>query len=189
MRRALSSLNAAMPRISNKVKLLPNRKKPICLSPLEPQPEPRNLASLKQAVGNRWPMTSLLDMLKETALRTDFPDLFTSVASRERLPRDVLHRRIILCLYGLGTNTGFKRLPSADPGTTYSDLRYVRSRYVHKEQLRNAIAHVANAIFEARLSEIWVRERQPVHQIPKSLELGTRICSPNGIFATVDQEL
>lgn len=155
MRKALNSLNAAMHRISNKVKLLPNRKKPICLSPLDPQPEPRNLGSLKQAVGNRWPMTSLLDMLKETALRTNFPDLFTSVASRERIPRDVLHRRLILCLYGLGTNTGFKRLPNADPGTTYSDLRYVRSRYIHKEQLRNAIAHVANAIFEARLSEIW----------------------------------
>src|SRR5438270_11843033 len=58
-------------------------------------------------------------------------------------------------LYGLGTNTGFKRLPSADPGTTDSELRYVRSRYIHKEQLRNAIAHVANAIFEVRRAEIW----------------------------------
>ena len=77
------------------------------------------------------------------------------MASRERLPRDVLHRRLLLCLYGLGTNTGFKRLPSADPGTTYSDLRYARSRYIHKEQLRNAIAHVANAIFEIRRAEIW----------------------------------
>lgn len=67
----------------------------------------------------------------------------------------MLHRRLILCLYGLGTNTGFKRLPSADPGTTDSDLRYARSRYIHKEQLRNAIAHVANAIFEIRRAEIW----------------------------------
>jgi hypothetical protein len=97
------------------------------------------LISLKQEVGTRWGMTSLLDMLKETALRTNFPDLMTSVASRERLPCDMLHRRLILCLYGLGTNTGFKRLPSADPGTAYSDLRYARSRYIHKEQLRNAI--------------------------------------------------
>jgi TnpA family transposase len=155
MRKALRLLNGAMPRILNKVKLLPNRKKPICLSPLDPQPEPHNLVNLKQEVGKRWPMTSLLDILKETALRTNFPDLLTSVASRERLPRDVLHRRLILCLYGLGTNTGFKRLPSADLSTTYSDLRYVRSRYIHKEQLRNAIAHVANAIFEVRRAEIW----------------------------------
>jgi TnpA family transposase len=156
MRKALRSLDAAMPRIRDKVRLLPNRKKkPISITPLAPQPEPRNLLSLKQEVGSRWPMTSLLDMLKETALRTGFPDVLTSVASRERLPRDVLHRRLLLCLYGLGTNTGFKRLPSADPGTTYSDLRYARSRYIHKEQLRNAIAHVASAIFAIRRAEIW----------------------------------
>ena len=155
MRKALGSLDAAMPRIKHKVKLLPNRKKAISLSPLEPQPEPRNLLSLKGEVGNRWGMTGLLDILKETALRTHFPDLFTSVGSRERIPREVLQRRLLLCLYGLGTNTGLKRLPSADAGTTYSDLRYVRSRYIHKEQLRNAIAHVANAIFAVRLETIW----------------------------------
>lgn len=156
MRKALRSLDGAMPRIGEKVRLLPNRKKkPISITPLAAQPEPRNLAGLKHEVGTRWSMTSLLDMLKETAILTGFPDLLTSIASRERLPRDILHRRLILCLYGLGTNTGFKRLPSADPGTTESDLRYVRSRYIHKEQLRNAIAHVANAIFEARRAEIW----------------------------------
>src|SRR6266516_3984578 len=156
MRKALRSLDGAMPRIRDKVRLLPNRKKkPISITPLASQPEPRNLLSLKQEVGTRWPMTSLLDMLKETALRTGFPDMLTSVASRERLPRDVLHRRLLLCLYGLGTNTGFKRLPSADPGTTYSDLRYARSRYIHKEQLRNAIAHVASVIFAIRRAEIW----------------------------------
>jgi TnpA family transposase len=156
MRKALRSLDGAMPRMRDKVRLLPNRKKkPISITPLAAQPEPRNLLSLKREVGTRWPNTALLDMLKETALRTGFPDLLTSAASREPLPRDVLHRRLILCLYGLGTNTGFKRLPSADPGTTDSDLRYARSRYIHKEQLRNAIAHVANAIFEIRRAEIW----------------------------------
>ncbi|GAC1404680.1 MAG: hypothetical protein NVSMB52_18540 [Chloroflexota bacterium] len=155
MQAALRSLDAAMPRMSSKVRLLPNRKKAISLSPLDAQPEPRNLLSLKREVGDRWSNTNLLDMLKETALRTDFLDLLTSVASRERLPRELLHKRLLLCLYGLGTNTGFKRLPSADSGTTYSDLRYARSRYIHKEQLRNAIAHVANAIFAIRRAEIW----------------------------------
>lgn len=185
MRKALQSLDGAMPRIRDQVRLLPNRKKkPISITPLTPQPEPRNLASLKQEVGVRWSMTSLLDMLKETAILTGFPDLLTSVASREHLPREVLHRRLILCLYGLGTNTGFKRLPSADPGTTDSDLRYVRSRYIHKEQLRNAIAHVANAIFEvrraeiwgegttacaSRLKEIWGLESEPAHRVAYSL--------------------
>jgi TnpA family transposase len=155
MQVALRSLDAAMPRISNKVRLLPNRKKPISLTPLDVQPEPRNLIALKREVGDRWSNTNLLDMLKETALCTNCLDLLTSVASREQLPREVLHKRLLLCLYGLGTNTGFKRLPSADPGTTYSDLRYARTRYIHKEQLRNVIAHVANAIFTIRRAEIW----------------------------------
>jgi len=68
MRKGLRSLDAAMPRMSDKVRLLPNRKKPISITPLEAQPEPRNLLSLKQEVGTRWSMTSLLDILKETAL-------------------------------------------------------------------------------------------------------------------------
>src|SRR5258708_30341739 len=83
---ALRSLDGAMPRIRDKVRLLPNRKKkPISITPLAPQPEPRNLLSLKQEVGTRWPMTCLLDMLKATALRTGFPDLLTSVPIRQRL--------------------------------------------------------------------------------------------------------
>lgn len=155
MQQALRSLDGAIPRISNKVRILPGRKKAIHLSPLDAQPEPQNLANPKLEVGKRWSDIALLDMLKETDLRTNFSDLLTTVVSREHLSRETLRKRLLLCLYGLGTNTGYKRLPSADPGTTYSDLRYVLSRYIHKEQLRNAIAHVANAIFEARLPEIW----------------------------------
>src|SRR5258708_4367408 len=48
MRKALRSLDGAMLRIRDKVRLLPNRKKkPISITRLSPQPEPRNLLSLK----------------------------------------------------------------------------------------------------------------------------------------------
>lgn len=77
------------------------------------------------------------------------------MASRESLPQDILQRRLLLCLSGLGTNTGFKRLANADPGTTDSDLRYLRSRSIQKESLRNAIAHVASAIFAIRRAPRW----------------------------------
>jgi hypothetical protein len=51
MRKALRSLDGAMPRIRDKVRLLPNRKKkPISITPLAPQPEPRNLLGLKPSV-------------------------------------------------------------------------------------------------------------------------------------------
>ena len=111
------------------------------------------------------------------------------MTKRENLPRDVLHRRLILCLYGLGTNTGFKRLPNADPGTSYSDLRYVRSRYIHKEQLRNAIAHVANAIFDVRWEEIWGEGTTACASDSKKFGAWNRICLQNGIFAIGDQAL
>jgi TnpA family transposase len=155
MRQALLSLNTALPKLSPKVKILTRRGGWIHVSPLEPQPEPPNLARLKLEVATHWSNTNLLDILKETDLQLNFTEHFTSLASRERLPRDLLQKRLLLCLYGLGTNSGFKRLAGADPGTTYQDLHYVRSRYIHKEQLRNAIAHVANAIFQVRRAEIW----------------------------------
>ncbi len=62
---------------------------------------------------------------------------------------------MLLCLYGLGTNTGLKRVSAGDPGSTYEDLRYVRRKYIHKEGLRAAIGHVVNAIFAARRTEVW----------------------------------
>jgi hypothetical protein len=155
MKEALSRLDAAMPRLAPKVKMLPRKGGWIHVSPLDAQPEPPNLARLKLDVATRWPLTSLLDILKETDLQIGFTEQFTSVAQREVLDRSVLQKRLLLCLYGLGTNTGFKRLANADPGTTYADLRYVRARYIHKEQLRNAIAQVANAIFRVRKAEIW----------------------------------
>ena len=127
----------------------------ISLSKLLPQPEPPNLDHLKADIVRRWPMTGLLDILKETDLRLDFTEHFTTVASRQILDPDTLRKRLLLCLYGLGTNTGLKRVAAGDPESGYSDLRYVRRRFIHKEQLRAAIACVVNGIFDARSTEIW----------------------------------
>ncbi len=113
--------------------------------------EPTNLLRLKAELGWRWPTTSLLDILKETALRTEFTEHFKTVASREILDRVTLQKRLLLCLYGLGTNTGLKRLSAAAPGTLHQDLRYVQRRFINKDQLRDAIASVVNAIFRVRL--------------------------------------
>jgi TnpA family transposase len=38
---------------------------------------------------------------------------------------------------------------------SYKDLLYVHRRFLHPDTLRNAIAQVANAIFQARLTHIW----------------------------------
>ena len=127
----------------------------IALSSLDPQPEPENLLALKADLTARWPMTSLLDMLKETDLRIRFSDAFRSATAFESMDRATLQQRLLLCLYGLGTNTGLKRMTVGEHGATYKDLLYVRRRFITKDQLRHAIAQVVNATFHVRLPQIW----------------------------------
>jgi hypothetical protein len=127
----------------------------IHLTPLDAQPEPQNVASLKAELGQTWPMTSLLDILKETDLRLNFSDALRSVTSYENLERAVLRPRLLLCLHGIGTNTGLQRMNAAQHGATYRDLAYVRRRYITVENLRRAIAIVANGTLHARNPAIW----------------------------------
>jgi TnpA family transposase len=122
---------------------------------MDRQPDPVNLSQLKAEVTRRWPMTGLLDVLKETDIRVGFTDGFENVSSREVLQRKELQRRLLLSLYGLGTNMGLKRLSASDPEITYEDLLYIRRKFIRKEPLRTAIASVANAIFRVRRPEIW----------------------------------
>jgi len=73
MESALKHLNDTLPQ-NSKVYLRKNNKKGICLTPLDPQPEPIFLEILKGEVFRRWPLTSLLDVLKETDLRLCFTE-------------------------------------------------------------------------------------------------------------------
>jgi len=126
----------------------------ISLSPLEPKPDPENLAILKQEVNRRWWGTSLLDMLKETDLRVDFTQCLRSGTERFRMDKTILQRRLLLCLFGLGTNTGIKSMESR-PADEYKELLYIRRRFISPEGLRQAIAKVVNATLAARLYRIW----------------------------------
>ena len=154
MEEALSCFNNGLPK-NPKVSLREQGKNRIKLSPLDPQPEPANIFRIKAELMSRWPMTSLLDVLKETDLRVGFSDAFHSVASREMLDRSVLQPRLLRCLYGLGSNAGLKRVVAGDPSLNYHDLLYIRRRYIHKDALREAISRVANATFLVRRPEIW----------------------------------
>jgi TnpA family transposase len=77
------------------------------------------------------------------------------MGTREIIDSESLQKRLLLCLYGMGTNTGLKRINTGINGENYQDLLYVRRRYIHKDQLRSAIAEVINAIFEIRNPQIW----------------------------------
>jgi TnpA family transposase len=155
LRDALEMLNNGMPR-NNKVRIITKKQKGwISLTPLTAQPEPVNIRKLKEELVQQWPMTSLLDVLKEVDILVDITSDFKSTATREVLDRDILQKRLLLCLFGFGTNTGLKRISSGNPGMCYEDLRYIYKRFIHKDYLRQAIIKVANAIFAIRDPNIW----------------------------------
>ena len=154
MRAALAMLDGGM-HDNRLVRITDKRGGSITVTPFEPKPEPPNLAALKAAVTATWPMTSLLDMLKEADLRLGFTDALKSPTSYESLDRTVLQPRLLLCLHGLGTNAGLQRMAGLQSGTTVKDLAYVRRRYLSAEGLRRAIAIVTNGTLHARNPAIW----------------------------------
>ncbi|MGH8808131.1 MAG: DUF4158 domain-containing protein, partial [Noviherbaspirillum sp.] len=91
MSEALAMLNKGMPK-NAKVKILQCGPHRISVSPLDAQPEPKNIAALKTEMLRRWSATSLLDIFKEAELRIGFTQVFQTAASREALDRDTLQR-------------------------------------------------------------------------------------------------
>src|SRR3954467_8906015 len=100
-------------------------------------------------------MTGLLDILKEADLRVGLTGAFTTAAAREATDRDEVRRRLLLCLYGLGTNAGLKRLAVGRHGFSYKELLHTRRRYIDADALREATRRVVNATLAARNSRVW----------------------------------
>jgi hypothetical protein len=156
MEAALAALNSdLLANASVKIVTTKRGKGRIQLSPLEAQPEPPHIVALTASLVQRWPTTNLIDILKETELRVHLTEAFHTTGTREVLRPEVLQRRLLLCLYGLRTNAGLKRMCSGGGEDTYADLQYIRRRYITREQLRAAIAHVCNAIFRTRDPDLW----------------------------------
>jgi TnpA family transposase len=155
MREALSALDAGLN--TNPAVRLSTKKGGgwITLTPLDAQPDPPNQTTLKAELNATWPMTSLLDMVKETDLRLGFTEVLRSPTAYETLERSALRPRLLLCLHGIGTNAGLQRMASLDSGTTAKDLAYVRRRYLNVEAMRRAIAIVADGTLQARDPAIW----------------------------------
>ena len=137
------------------VRILPKAGGWIKLTPLTAQPDPPHLQALKNEVGERWWMTNLLDMVNEADARLHFTDVFKSLTGREHLDRETIQKRLLLCLYGLGTNTGLKRMAVGNDDVTYKDLLYIRRRFISCDHLRNAVTQIVNAILSARQEDIW----------------------------------
>lgn len=152
--KALKMLDEGMPK-NPAVKILPKQKGWIKVTPFEALPDPQNLVRLKEEVGRRWPMTSLLDVLKEADHLQCFTRFFRSPTPRERMDPETLRRRLLLCLYGIGTNAGLTRITSGRADESFRELLYVRRRYLSVDAMRQAIAEVVNATLDVRLPHIW----------------------------------
>src|SRR5688500_19455828 len=86
---ALQMLDTGMPQ-NPLVKILQRPRGWIRVSPSEHKPDPLHLTQLKAEILQRWPMTSLLDVLKETDLRVHFTQCFPAMGTRTMLDRDTL---------------------------------------------------------------------------------------------------
>src|SRR3954451_10740279 len=80
---------------------------------------------------------------------------FATAAAREVTDRDEVRRRLLLCLYGLGTNAGLKRLGVGRHGFSYKELLHTRRRYIDADALRDATRRVVNATLAARNPRVW----------------------------------
>jgi TnpA family transposase len=154
LREALATLDAGL-QYNPWVRISPKGGGRITITPLVPQPDPANLTALKGELTTTWPMTSLLDIIKESDLRLKFTDTFKSQTSYESMGREILQPRLLLCLHGLGTNTGLQRMVAPLSGVTHRELSYVRRRYISSDVLRHAIGIIANGTLQARNPLIW----------------------------------
>ncbi|PXW50890.1 TnpA family transposase, partial [Chelatococcus asaccharovorans] len=175
MEEELHLLNANLPN-NNRVRILTRGANRISISPTPPQPEPPGLVALKTEVGRRWPMVALLDLLKEAALDTGFLEAFKTSGERVALDPETLQRRLLLCLYGLGTNAGLKRVSNGAEDVSYKELLHVHRRFIHADALREAASRVANATMQIRNPAIWG-------------EVGTACASDSKKFGAWDRNL
>ena len=175
MRTELDALHAVLPKCSW-LEIAERRQGPIKLTPLPPVAEPRNLRKLKSHIQTRWGVVPLIDILKETVLRTGCLRAVTSVADRGTLPEDVLAERLLLAIYGYGTNTGAKAVAGGAHRHSEDDVRYARRRYLNTEAARRIAIEIANATFAARRTTIWG-------------ESSTAIASDSTHFSAFDQNI
>ena len=154
MRTELAALNDALPKL-DWLRITDRKSGAIKLTPLDAQPEPRNLRRLKRPIRERWGQVPLIDMVTEAALRTGMLGHLTAVGSREALERSVLWERLLLIAYAYGTNTGISAAAAGDHGHSEADLRYTARRYFTIDGARAVAIQLADATFAARQSEIW----------------------------------
>ena len=140
------------------------------------QPDRPIIQDIKGDVLKRWGTLDLLDILIETDRQVHLTDYFHSSAQRQALGDKAVKERLLLCIFGLATNMGLKRIFSGTkPNCAYRDLLYFRNRFINPDSLRSAIAALVNRVLEVRNPYIWGNS--------------TALASDKKIFGAWDQNL
>ncbi|SHJ26636.1 Transposase and inactivated derivatives, TnpA family [Tessaracoccus bendigoensis DSM 12906] len=155
MTAALGELDAAIPAL-DWLDITDRASGAITLTRYEAAPEPRNLRRIKGEVRRRWGTVALIDILKETVLRTGCLNQISAVAGGGTLPVEVLAERLMLAIYAYGTNTGIRSV-AAGGGHEHSEdeIRYVRRRYLTRDTAAAVAIGIADATFAARQQAVW----------------------------------
>ena len=152
----LKGFNDSIPNNAKVIIKRRGKKGAIKVTPFDPQEEPQNIERLKLEIAKQWPHLYLIDLLKEVDDRVNFIKRFESVASREAIPAETLRKRLLLCVFGIGTNIGLKRMSGiAENHENYDDLRYIKRRFITPQNIRSAIQDVINAILDIKDPRIW----------------------------------
>ena len=151
----LDALNANIP--NNKLVQIKKSKvgNNIKITPSDPQDEPDNIIKLQQEINNKWSSIHLIDILKECDLRINFTKELETIGKSSNINPADLQKRLLLCIFGIGSNAGLKRISIANDDTTYSDLRYVKKRHITATNIRNAIRVLVNNVLQVRNPDVW----------------------------------
>ena len=127
----------------------------IKVTPSGPQKEPDNIIKLQQEISNKWSSIHLIDILKESDLRVNFTEALQTIGKSSHISSQDLQKRLLLCIFGIGSNTGLKRISIANKDLNYNDLRYVKKRYINATNIRNTIRIMVNNVLRIRNVNVW----------------------------------
>lgn len=137
---------------STKVKVFPNGH--ISVEEPPPKDEPENIRALKEEIARRYPIVSLLDILKENDFRIQFTKAFNTYDTAKRISQIELQKKLLMIIFGYGTNTGIKRVGLSND-LNYNELAYIRKRYFNQDSLKKAVAMQTEQIMKVRDPKIW----------------------------------
>lgn len=151
---ALTALNENIPK-NKKVRISEKNGGRIVVTPLTPQAESSNIGIIKKHLQEKWEATNLIDMIKEVDLENRFTRDFISYGQKIYLTPHEISERILLAIYGMGTNVGLKHMCAGNTHVSEHQLRHIKNYFLSTDNLKNALSKVANALFKVRLKEIW----------------------------------